>query len=293
MVRHMDVMIVGLSLIGTLVIGIYYGRGIKTFQEYAVGNRKMSTSVIAISFLATVYGGKTLQASLDQSYREGFERLITQFIIIIVSLYLFSKFIIPRMQAFTKHLSIAESMGSLYGSAARITTALLSILLAIAYLTTQIKVGFEIMSILFPKLVPFQTYSTIFLTLLVIAYATFGGAKVVAITDVYQFLLFGLCFPILIFVLLFSTKDLATGWQKLTALPQYNLYKMCTGHTLTTLLTYFIFRHLLMLVPPYIQRFYIAVLSTIFLISISFHTKKMFRNFEGFSPMVYRKLRFL
>ncbi|MDD9140127.1 MAG: hypothetical protein NQ127_04430 [Candidatus Cardinium sp.] len=56
MVSHIDLMIIGLSLIGTLVIGIYYGRGIKTFQEYAVGSKKMATSVIAISFIATVYG---------------------------------------------------------------------------------------------------------------------------------------------------------------------------------------------------------------------------------------------
>ncbi|MDD9140101.1 MAG: sodium:solute symporter family protein, partial [Candidatus Cardinium sp.] len=258
MVSHIDLMIIGLSLIGTLVIGIYYGRGIKTFQEYAVGNRKMSTSVIAISLIATVYGGGTLGVGLDQSYRQGFERLIAQSILIVPMLYLFSRFTIPRMKEFEKHFSIAESMGNLYGSAVRIITALLGILLAIAYLTTQIKVGFEIMSILFPKVVQLQTYSTILLILLVMAYATFGGARAVAITDVYQFLLFGLCFPILIFVLLFSTEDLATGWKKLTAVPQFNLNKMCTGHTLTSLLPGFIFRLLVLVIPAYIQRFYMA-----------------------------------
>ncbi|AWN81678.1 hypothetical protein [Candidatus Cardinium hertigii] len=64
MVRHIDFIIIGLSLIGTLVIGIYYGRGIKTFQEYAVGNRKMATSVIAISLVATIYGGSHLGVGL-------------------------------------------------------------------------------------------------------------------------------------------------------------------------------------------------------------------------------------
>ncbi|AWN81583.1 sodium:solute symporter family protein [Candidatus Cardinium hertigii] len=258
MVTHIDFIIIGLSLMGTLVIGIYYGRGIKTFQEYAVGNRKMSSSVIAISLIATIYGGGTLGVGLDQNYRQGFEILIAQSILIVPMLYLFSRVTIPRMKEFEKHFSIAESMGSLYGSAARIITALLSILLAIAYLTTQIKVGFEIMSILFPKIISFQTYSIILLTLLVIAYAAFGGARAVAITDVYQFLLFGLCFPMLIFVLLFSTEDLATGWQKLTAVPQFNLNKMCTGHTLTSLLPGFIFRLLVLFIPAYIQRFYMA-----------------------------------
>ncbi|MDD9140091.1 MAG: sodium:solute symporter family protein, partial [Candidatus Cardinium sp.] len=258
MVSHIDLMIIGLSLIGTLVIGIYYGRGIKTFQDYAVGSRKMATSVIAISLIATIYGGGTLEVGLDQSYRQGFERLIAQSILVSTIMYLFSRFITPRMKEFMGHLSIAESMGSLYGSAVRIITALLGILLAIAYLTTQIKVGFEIMSILFPKVVQLQTYSTILLILLVMAYATFGGARAVAITDVYQFFLFGLCFPMLIFVLLFSTEDLATGWQKLTAVPQFNLNKMCTGHTLTSLLPGFIFRLLILFIPAYIQRFYMA-----------------------------------
>ncbi|AWN81497.1 hypothetical protein [Candidatus Cardinium hertigii] len=53
MLGHIDVMIIGLALIGTLVIGIYYGRGIKTFQKYAVGSRKMATSVITLSLVAT------------------------------------------------------------------------------------------------------------------------------------------------------------------------------------------------------------------------------------------------
>ncbi|MDD9140085.1 MAG: HD domain-containing protein [Candidatus Cardinium sp.] len=259
MVSHIDFMIIGLSLIGTLGIGIYYGRGIKTFQEYAVGSRKMSTSVIAISFIATWYGGATLQIRLDQSYRQGLKMYYIFFSFSLAAImYLFSRFITPRMKEFMGHLSIAESMGSLYGSAVRIITALLGILLAIAYLTTQIKVGFEMMSILFPKVVQLQTYSTILLILLVMAYATFGGARAVAVTDVYQFLLFGLCFPLLLFVLLFSTEDLATGWQKLTALPQFNLNKMCTGNTLTNLLPGFISRLLVLVIPAYIQRFYMA-----------------------------------
>ncbi|AWN81510.1 sodium:solute symporter family protein [Candidatus Cardinium hertigii] len=258
MARHIDFMIIGLSLIGTLFIGIYYGRGVKTFQDYAVGKRKMATSVIAISFIATMYGGRTLLAGLDDSYRLGFERLMRLSIIVVAMIYFFSRFIIPRMKGFMGHLSIAESMGSVYGSAARIITALLGITLAIANLTIQIKVGLEIIAILFPKIIPFQTYSTILLSLLVIAYATFGGARAVAITDVYQFLLFGLCFPLLIFVLLFSTKDLAAGWQKFTALPQFNPNKMCTGHTLTILLSDFMFRHVFIVMPDYIQRFYMA-----------------------------------
>ncbi|MDD9139694.1 MAG: HD domain-containing protein [Candidatus Cardinium sp.] len=257
MIRHIDFMIIGLSLIGTLIIGIYYGRGIKTFQAYAVGNRKMSTSVIAISLVATVYGGETLQLRLDQSYRQGLKMYCIFFSVASI-MYLFARFITPRMKEFMGHLSIAESMGSLYGSAVRIITALLGIILAIAYLTTQIKVGLEITAILFPKVVQLQTYSTILLILLVIMYATFGGARAVAITDVYQFLLFGLCFPMLIFVLLFSTEDLTMGWQKFTAVPQFNLSKMCTGHTLNALLPGFIFRLLGPVMTPYIQRFYMA-----------------------------------
>ncbi|AWN81616.1 sodium:solute symporter family protein [Candidatus Cardinium hertigii] len=260
MVGHIDVMIIGFSLIGTLVIGIYYGRGIKTFQDYAVGNRKMATSVIAISVIATIYGGGTLHAGLDGCYRKGFEILITQSILVAIIGYLFSRFITPRMKEFMGHLSIAESMGSVYGSTARIITAVLGIILTMAFLATQIKVGLEITAILFPKVAQLQSYSTILLILLVMAYATFGGARAVAITDVYQFLLFGLCFPMLIFVLLFSTKDLAAGWQKLTAIPHFNLNKMCTGHTLTTVLhsSGFLFRLLIVVTPSYLQRFYMA-----------------------------------
>ncbi|MDD9139787.1 MAG: hypothetical protein NQ127_02545 [Candidatus Cardinium sp.] len=146
MVSHIDVMIIGLSLIGTLVIGIYYGRGIKTFQDYAVGNRKMATSVIAISLVATVYGGRILYEGLDDCYRKGLEELMRLSVVRAAILYCFSRLIMPRMKAFMGNLSIAESMGSLYGSAARIITALFGIVLSIALLTVQIKVVLEIIT---------------------------------------------------------------------------------------------------------------------------------------------------
>ena len=75
MIINIDLIIVAIFLIITLIVGIYYGRGIITFQDYAVGNRKMSTTVITISLVATIYGGRILNYELRDYYHDGFYAL--------------------------------------------------------------------------------------------------------------------------------------------------------------------------------------------------------------------------
>ncbi|MEF2229266.1 MAG: HD domain-containing protein [Candidatus Cardinium sp.] len=176
-----------------------------------------------------------------------------------VSFYFASRFIILRMKEFIGDLSIAESMGKLYGTTVRIITAIMGIIMTIAILAVQFKVGLLVVTSLFSISKEYVAYYTIGLALLVIIYTTLGGAKSVSITDVYQFSLFSICFPILIFTLLYHSKDLLVNWQKFIVMPQFNLLKVCTWNdALIAVLANFIWHSVFPFDPARIQRVYMT-----------------------------------
>lgn len=255
---NIDLIIISIFLVITLAIGLYCGKGITTFQDYAVGNRKIRSTVLAISLVATVYGGRSLTDGLDIDYRYGFYRFMCM-IAQIAGFYIASRFIILRMETFIGHLSIAESMGSLYGPTVRMLTGIFCIIFSTFILTSQLQVGLTITKILYPAIEQFSTHSAIILALLVISYATFGGIRAVVLTDVYQFLLFGLCMPILIFVSLYHVNNPLVNWQKLTTIPYFNFNKVFTLHnTLKWISRSFICGFLCIFEPLCIQHFYMA-----------------------------------
>ncbi|TDG95044.1 sodium:solute symporter family protein [Cardinium endosymbiont of Culicoides punctatus] len=253
-----DLIIIGIFLAISLTIGLYYSKGITTFKDYAVGGGNMSTLVITISLIATTYAGGILNSRLDGYYRQGIYMLIMD-LASPVSFYLASRFIIIRMKEFIGDLSIAESMGKLYGTSVRMITAVMGIIMTIAILAVQFKVGLLIVTSLFSISKQYAEYYTIALALLVIIYTTLGGARSVSVTDVYQFCLFSVCFPILIFTLLYNSKDLLVNWQKFMTMPQFNLLKVCTWNdALVSVLTNFIWHSVFPFDPARIQRVYMT-----------------------------------
>ncbi|MDD9139355.1 MAG: HD domain-containing protein [Candidatus Cardinium sp.] len=244
-------------LVTTLIIGIYCGRGVCTFKDYAVGNRQMSTWVITISLMATIYGSRFLYAVLSGYYRRGLYAIIRDLIAPLFMFYLTSRFLSIRMKEFLRDYSIAESMGKLYGPVVRIVTAVLGIIVAISVLLLQFKHGLSVIlaSPLF-KIAPYPPiYYAIILALLTIIYSTFGGARSVAWTDVYQFFIFGVCFPIITFLLLYHVQDPWTNWRRSSSVAQFfNLYQGDHLHMLTYVACYSIFTF----DPAQIQRFYMC-----------------------------------
>ncbi len=255
---NIDLLLVGIFLIVLFVSGLYYGRGVKTFEDYALGNRKLSTFVLTVSLIATTYGGNILNTRIDGLYRQGFYLYIMD-LASPINYYLIARFVLVRMKEFMGHCSIAESMGSLYGQEVRMLTAFLGILFSMALIAAQFKVGFHITTLLFPEMENFSTLSAILLALLVILYSSFGGARAVALTDVFQFFLFGVCLPVLIFTLLYFAKDPLAGWQKMTNMPQFNPKQvLCWNNALSGSLAYLLWRSVFPFDPARIQRFYMS-----------------------------------
>jgi Na+/proline symporter len=50
---NIDLWIILSYLVLTLFVGFYYGRGVKSVKEYAIGDRNFSTTTIVMTFAAT------------------------------------------------------------------------------------------------------------------------------------------------------------------------------------------------------------------------------------------------
>ena len=57
MLGFVDYAVVAVFLVATLGIGLWAGRGVRTIEEYATGNRSFGTEALAITLLATKISG--------------------------------------------------------------------------------------------------------------------------------------------------------------------------------------------------------------------------------------------
>ncbi|WP_262494596.1 sodium:solute symporter family protein [Candidatus Cardinium hertigii] len=100
-----------------------------------------------------------------------------------------------RIRPFMKHLSMAETIGHVYGKYPRIITAISSICRSIISLSIQIVVISKTISICVGPVDSGEI--TILATLILITYSAFGGIRSVTFTDVLQFLTFSMIIPLL------------------------------------------------------------------------------------------------
>lgn len=189
---NIDAIIIALFLVINLAVGIYFGQGIKTIRDFAVGDRQFASASIAATIIATWISGSFFSVSISQLYREGVW-FIPAALGDILSLLIISHILAPRMKQFLNHLSVAETMGALYGKQIRVVTAVTSIAQAVAMTALQIKVFASVFSYFF-NFAPVT--ATIASSFVVICYSTWGGIKSVALTDVFQFFTFGLLIPL-------------------------------------------------------------------------------------------------
>lgn len=195
MFTNIDIAIVIAFLIINLVFGIHVGRGIKTITEFAIGDRNFSTATIAATLIATWISGSYFTLCISQTYKEGIWFLpaaIGDIISSLLIIYIFA----PRMKEFFGSISVAESMGTLFGKNVRIVTAICSIAQAIGMTALQIKVFSSVFSYFWDIS---SLYATCASSFVVIFYSAWGGVKSVTFTDKIQFLTFAIFIPFFFF----------------------------------------------------------------------------------------------
>ena len=195
MITNIDIAIVVAFLIINLTLGVWVGRGIKTIKEYAIGDRNFSTATLSATIIATWISGSYFTVCLSQAYSDGIW-FIPAAVGNIFSTLMIGYIFAPRMKEFFGSLSVAETMGNLFGKHVRLVSAIAAIAQAIAMTALQIKVFASVFTYFFGFS---SLYATCTSSFVVILYSTLGGIKAVTFTDKIQFLTFGIFIPLFFF----------------------------------------------------------------------------------------------
>jgi Na+/proline symporter/signal transduction histidine kinase len=218
MITSIDTIIFLGFLVVNIVLGLASSRGIKTIEEYAIGNRNFSTATIAATLVATWASGEFFYSNIFETYTKG---LHAMWIALGDPLYLLfiGIFFAPRMGEFLGNLSIAEAMGDLYGDRVRVITAIASFIGTAGLIAIQLKLA----GLIFEWALGLSSiYGIISAAAIVTLYSSLGGIKSVVFTDVIQFFTFGTIIPLIAYVIFTSIDNVDIVTKTLTNSPLFD-----------------------------------------------------------------------
>ncbi|WP_342265741.1 sodium:solute symporter family transporter [Cardinium endosymbiont of Philonthus spinipes] len=254
---NIPLIIVGAFLVLTLVVGIYFSRRKTTFREHAVGNKEFATATLVATVLATAYSGGGLLRTVECVYNLGLWWIVITFLTCFDA-YLIGKLAL-RMGPFLKHLSMAETIGSIYGKYPRIMVALVSVVGSVIAITMQISAMSKAITMCIDT--ADDRMAAIISTLVLIFYSAFGGVRAVTFTDVLQFITFAIIIPLLAWFMFIktgkSTVEIISFLHNHTTKFQFSSLFQCNKKLMSMLsliLSFLIAR----MYPSIIQRVYMA-----------------------------------
>ena len=246
-----DVSIVGIYLLLCLIIGLYKSTKIKTIREYAIGSGNFSTFIIISTMFATFISANATLGFVEQIYKLGLVFAIAMFFmpfnwLIIKNIYA------KNIDKFKGCISISEMMGSLYGNVGLYFTSLISLITAIVFVAIQVTaIGY-----LFNYFFNFTYIKGIFIGVGILTlYSTFGGIRAVALTDVFQFLIFFFALPLACGY----AYHKAGGYNNIiNSLPKSHLTIFSDVNSSSLFFSYIILMILPAIAAPYAQRLLMA-----------------------------------
>ena len=195
-------------LLLNLGVGLYYGRHVKTFRDYALGKENISTILLGITIAATWLTGSGFSIYLNEVFKESLWTIIIVFFATLSLLFVGR--LALRTSEFYGSFSVAEVLGRLYGRWVRTIAAIASILMCIASLAGQLR---AVTAPLATILEVNANYLLLITASVVVSYSFFGGMRSVISTDLLQFLAMGLCLPLLLISLYtIAQPDLVSFW---------------------------------------------------------------------------------
>ena len=198
MTFDLDLTIFIVFITATLAIGLFYGRGITTLSDYALGGRNFSTATLATTLVATWISGSAFLTDVSEAYTGGLFYMVPGMLGDIFSWIIICYFLAPRMGEFLGALSIADALGNIYGNKVRFITAISGTFNCIGKIAAQFKVSSTILQLFFGLS---SFYATIISSIIIVAYSAFGGIRAVTFTDIIQFATFGAVIPIIALII--------------------------------------------------------------------------------------------
>ncbi|XVN43085.1 MAG: hypothetical protein RCG15_01970 [Candidatus Rickettsia vulgarisii] len=132
-------------------------------------------------------------------------------------------YISPRVGQFLGALSIADAMGNLYGEKVRLITSVSSILSCIAKVAAQ----FYVVIIILKAFPDFSGgYIVLAVAIIIIAYSSRGGIRIINFMDIVQFFTFSLLIPIIGLIIWQKFDDGRVIYKTISQSPLFDLSKL-------------------------------------------------------------------
>ena len=138
MVSNADIFIIIFYLMSTIILGIYTGKNIDSFKDYAIGNKKFPTIVLAMTICATWIEGSDILSATTEIFTVGILYIVACCGSFFNNLVV-AKVIAPRMDRFQNMITVGEILGTAYGKPIRMFTGASGFLICLGFIATQIK----------------------------------------------------------------------------------------------------------------------------------------------------------
>lgn len=189
--HNIDISIILLYLVICLVIGLFKYSKINNIKEYALGIKKFPLSVLIATLFATFIDSSMTIGIVEKVYIIGISFIFVQLIapiFWIISAKIFSK----RIGKFIGCVSISDIMEKLYGTSGKWITNVASLCISIGSIAIQISA----LSYMFEYFLGIErVIGSIVGAVIIISYSLLGGIRAVAMTDLFQFIIFFIAIP--------------------------------------------------------------------------------------------------
>ncbi|MEM7589749.1 MAG: hypothetical protein AAF320_06315, partial [Myxococcota bacterium] len=192
---QLDLAIVGIYMVATLAVGIYYGRKTDSFKDFAIGDRKIGTVALFATMFASVIGGSSILGLSGKVFQSGVVFAFIFFGRALGRMFIESPLIFRRMENCVKDsISPGDILGYFYGKPGKLILGLATVVMYTSYLG----LGVHILGYLFEYFLGISfTQGALLGISLVVIYASFGGMRAVASTDALQFAALVIAIPLL------------------------------------------------------------------------------------------------
>lgn len=245
-----DILIIGGYLLACLIIGLYKSTKVKGIKDYAIGDKNFSTLVIISTIFATFMSANQIIGKTEQIYKLG---LVFGAAILFIPLnWIIVKNIYAKnISRFDGCISMSEIMEKLYGNCGSIVSSIIIIITAVGILAIQVTA----IAYLFQYFLDLSYAQGVLIGIGILTfYSALGGVRAVALTDVFQFLIFFLILPIACGYAYFK----AGGYENIiTSLPESH-FTLYNNGSLLLFFSYVLFIVAPAIHAPYAQRLLMA-----------------------------------
>ncbi len=190
----LDISIFALYMLAMLGVGLYFLKRNKSQEDYYVGSRKMTSTHIGLSVVATDVGGGFSIGLGGLGFLIGLSgswMLFTG----IIGAWLSAIVLIPRIYPLAKKhsfLSFPEVLNHHYNGKVALLAGIISLIGYIGFTSSQVLAGAKLAAATFPSITTVD--AVLLMGLVIIGYTVLGGLKAVIYTDTIQWiiLMFGL-----------------------------------------------------------------------------------------------------